>query len=202
MSTVAISAPVSVASRRPLERHSILLPDAILGTAVFVVTEVMFFTSLLSAFIVTRASAGTLFALSVDVRLPIMTTAFNTAVLLGSGVALWRAGVAFAAGRKDQARTTYLAAVLMGAFFVSVQGYEWMRLLTAGMTLKAGVFASLFYLLIGSHALHAVSAIVALLWFLPRLWQDRLTLPQLRGLQIYWSFIVGVWPILFAVVYF
>jgi heme/copper-type cytochrome/quinol oxidase subunit 3 len=131
-----------------------------------------------------------------------LSTAVITAFLHASGVALWQAGVAFTAQRRERARSLYLAATLMGAFFVTVQGYEWVRLLSVGMTIKAGVFASLFYLLIGSHALHAVSAVVALLMFVPRLWSDRLTLPQLRGLQIYWAFIVGVWPILFGFVYF
>ena len=52
---------------------------------------------------------------------------------------------------------------LLGRFFLSVQGYEWVRLIHFGLTVSSSVYGGLFYTLIGFHGLHVVGALIWLL---------------------------------------
>ena len=90
--------------------------------------------------------------------MPVEATAFNTAVLLASGAML------FVAHRRIQARRegvekALLGAVLLGTFFVVFQGYEWVQLIHEGLTLTSSTLGAFFYLIVGTHALHAVAAL-------------------------------------------
>ena len=49
--------------------------------------------------------------------------------------------------------------MLLGAFFVLFQGVEWVALLREGLTLTSSTHGAFFYLIIGTHALHAVVAL-------------------------------------------
>src|SRR6202142_1043980 len=68
------------------------VPNAVLGTIVFVVAEIMFFAALISAHTIARASAMEgMWPPPGQPRLPVERTAINTAALLLSGVLLWLA---------------------------------------------------------------------------------------------------------------
>lgn len=179
-----------------------LLANCVLGTIIFIVTEVMFFTALVSAYLVIKAGMGA-WAPPESVTLPIAATAFNTLILLSSGVLLFIAGRKYS-GAQDREKiiSLYLTAALMGAFFVSLQGYEWVKLLSFGMTMQNSIFGSCFYLLIGAHGLHVLSAVVVVGVFFRRLKAGTLTVDQFKALRIYWYFVVAVWPILYGLVYF
>ena len=49
--------------------------------------------------------------------------------------------------------------ILLGAFFLVFQGYEWIQLLKFGFTLSSSVYGGLFYLLIGAHGFHVMGAL-------------------------------------------
>ena len=93
------------------------------------------------------------------------------------------------------------ASVALGGFFVLAQGMEWVRLLKDGLTLTSSQLGSFFYVIVGTHALHAVVAIV----FMALAWQSmragRLTRPRLGAVQLFWYFVVLVWPVLYWKVY-
>jgi cytochrome c oxidase subunit 3 len=93
------------------------------------------------------------------------------------------------------------AAVALAAFFVVFQGMEWLGLLRQGMTLTSSQLGSFFYVIIGAHALHAVAAIVALSISYVLLQMGRLTRTQLSAVQLFWYFVVLVWPFLYWKVY-
>ena len=68
------------------------VPNAVLGTIVFVVAEIMFFAALISAHTIARASAMEgMWPPPGQPRLPLERTAINTAALILSGVLLWMA---------------------------------------------------------------------------------------------------------------
>ena len=90
---------------------------------------------------------------------------------------------------------------MLGAFFVYAQGVEWVALLREGLTLQSSSYGGFFYLIVGTHALHAVCALVALGWAWHRLSQGRLTATQLATVAAFWYFVVLVWPILYVQVY-
>lgn len=184
-------------------RRAPLIPSNVLGMSVFVLTEVMFFTALVSAFLVIKAGAGA-WSPPAGAVLPVATTGLNTGVLLLSGVLLFLSGKAMRDVRQQgRAKLLFLQSIFLGSVFVGVQGYEWVQLVAHGMTLKANIFSTCFYLLIGSHALHAFAAIAVLIWFYAtRVKQGRLTISQMTTLQIFWFFVVAVWPVLYGLVYF
>jgi heme/copper-type cytochrome/quinol oxidase subunit 3 len=166
---------------------------------IFVVTEVMFFAGLISAFAIIKAGA-LVWPPPDQPRLPIEAAALNTAALLASGVFLAFARRAFSRERA-RARRPLLAAMLLGACFVVFQGVEWTRLIGQGLTLTSSSLGSFFYLIVGLHALHAVVAIVVLAVTWLRLQRGWLASSQLATAEVFWYFVVGVWPVLYVVVY-
>ncbi len=176
------------------------IPSAVLGTAMFVFSEAMLFAGLVSAFTITRAGSLLGWPPPGQPRLPAEETALNTLALLASGVVLWFAGRAHRRERKA-AQRPMLAALLLGAFFVLFQGYEWTQLLAEGLTLTSSQHGSFFYLIIGIHALHCMAAIAALAWIYRRLTRGVLAASTFQAVRLFWYFVVGLWPILYWRVY-
>ena len=176
-----------------------LIPSAVLGKLIFVLTELMLFAGLISAFVIVRAGAM-VWPPPGQPRLPIVATAFNTAALLASGVCLFLAQRRFFRDR-EAARRPLLAAMLLGALFVVFQGVEWVRLIREGLTLTSSALGSFFYLIVGLHALHAVVALGILVYTWRRLERGWLAQHQLAATQVFWYFVVGVWPVIYGVVY-
>merc|ERR1711916_220669 len=103
---------------------------------------------------------------------------------------------------KPQAQRWLLATLLLGGFFVLFQGAEWLGLVREGLTLTSSTHGGFFYMIIGAHALHAVAALAVLLFQYVRLRQGRLMPNALLAFQMFWFFVVGMWPILYWKVYF
>jgi heme/copper-type cytochrome/quinol oxidase subunit 3 len=171
--------------------------------SIFIATELMFFVALISAYLVIKAATGN-WVPPENIRLPVMATGFNTAILILSGWLTYRSGKLLVLGRsyREQARSTFLRAIVLGGFFVLFQGYEWVNLITHGMTMKSSIFGACFFLLIGSHGLHALATIVAMLLYYRHLTNGTFTLGGFRAVQMIWLFVVGIWPILYGLVYF
>ncbi len=180
-------------------RRTPLVPNAVMGMLIFVFTEVMFFAGLISAFAIIRASTFT-WPPPGQPRLPVEETAVNSVALLLSGAFLIVAHRAF---RLDpsRAKAPLLVSVLLGAFFVVFQGFEWLALLREGLTLTSSNMGSFFYLIVGLHALHAVVALSLLVSAWLRLSRGWLGSTQLAAAEVFWYFVVGVWPILYLTVY-
>jgi heme/copper-type cytochrome/quinol oxidase subunit 3 len=182
-------------------RRQPVVPNDVLGMLIFVVTEVMFFAGLISAYVIGEGAAPMGWPPPGSPRLPVWETALNTSALLASGVVLYVAGRAFAAKNRDRTRKLLLAAIALGSFFVFFQGLEWAALIHEGLTLTASTHGAFFYLLVGTHAAHAVVAIAVLGYSYRRLRRDELTASGFWTAQIFWYFVVAVWPILYYQVY-
>ena len=180
-------------------RHTPLVASSVLGMLIFVAAEVMFFAGLISAFTIVRAGSP-IWPPPNQPRLPIERTAINTAALLLSGVALAIAHRTYLRDRR-KARVPLLVAMLLGGFFVLFQGAEWVALLSQGLTLTSSTLGSFFYLIVGLHALHAVIAIGLLAYAWLRLQRGWLVQSQLVTAEVFWYFVVGLWPVLYGVVY-
>jgi heme/copper-type cytochrome/quinol oxidase subunit 3 len=176
------------------------MPSAVLGMLIFVVTEIMFFAAFISAFTIMRGSA-TVWPPPGQPRLPIGETAFNTLLLLASGGLLYLARQRRRRFATKSARNLWLAAIALGAGFVLLQGREWFALLAQGLTLQSSALGSFFYLIVGVHALHAIVALGALTYLWLRMGRGAVPTPTLAAGEIFWYFVVGVWPILYWRVY-
>lgn len=195
MNATLATSPLVSAPRRPA------VPNSILGVLIFIITEVMFFSGLISAYAISRTAAGKmLWPPPGQPRLPIETTGFNTAVLLLSAIILFLAN---RQSRQDKPRAAKLLAVAMGlgGFFVLAQGREWAALIAQGLMLTTSTHGSFFYVIVGCHAFHAVAAICALAWAFMRMRQDRLSQETLTAVSLFWYFVAGIWPMLYYQVY-
>jgi len=180
-------------------RHTPVVPSGALGMLVFVASEAMLFAGLISAFNIISSSA-LVWPPPDQPRLPVRETLVNTAALLASGVALFAAQRAFARDWR-RAKRPLVVAMALSAFFVLAQGVEWVALLRQGLTMTSSSLGSFFYLIVGLHALHAVAALGGLAytwWLLQRGWRAQ---SQLAAASVFWYFVVGLWPILYGVVY-
>jgi heme/copper-type cytochrome/quinol oxidase subunit 3 len=184
--------------RAPLRRNAIG-PSSVIGTLIFVVTELMLFAGFLSAFTITRAAYNTWPPIG-QPRLPMEETLLNTAALLASGVVLFFANRAFLRDPQS-AKKPMLISLALGVFFVGFQGVEWFRLLKQGLSLTSSNHGAFFYVIIGTHAAHAVAAIIALALATLSLMRGRLQHSTFLAVQVFWYFVVGVWPVLYLRVY-
>ncbi|MEK6711417.1 MAG: heme-copper oxidase subunit III [Nitrospinota bacterium] len=180
-----------------------LLSNAQLAMMVVIAAEVMFFAGLIGAFLVFRFS-GRPWPPPFQPRLPVGITAVNTLILLASSWTMIRAQRALRRGdRPDLVRFLGLTGAL-GAVFLLIQGYEWMRLLSFGLTASSGVYASTFYTIIGSHGVHVLCGVLWLLGVTARAAGGAYA-PERRGAVVpcgmYWHLVVGLWPVLFVLVY-
>jgi cytochrome c oxidase subunit 3 len=176
------------------------VPNAVLGMAIFIFTEVMLFAGLISAHTVTRASSAVGWPPPGQPRLPAEDTAVNTAALILSGAVMLLAQRRF---RRDRAAAfaPLAVAIALGAFFVGFQGVEWVQLIREGLTLTSSTHGAFFYLIVGVHALHAVAALAALCWVSIRLRGGVLPPSTLTAAALFWYFVVGVWPVIYLRVY-
>ena len=164
--------------------------------------EVMFFGGLVSAFLVLRLSA-VVWPPPLQPRLPVEVTGLNTLVLIGSSVAMALASRALRARDRAALVRRLTAAALLGALFLTVQGYEWIRLVSFGLTVTSGAYGTTFYSVIGTHAIHVLAALVWLV-ITTVLVSRGLTASraaQVTACAIFWHFVVGLWPVLYVAVY-
>ena len=193
---IALS-PIEARSMRPL------VPNAVIGMLVFLGTEAMYFAGLISAFLVLRANTP-LWPPIDQPRLPVAMTAVNTVILLLSGYTMWRAMKAI---QRDRARelVRWLAVTgALGALFLAVQGTEWVRLVGYGLHASSGTYGATFYTLIGSHGLHVLGGVIVLLAVLRNARNGAYTArahAAVDACRFYWFFVVGVWPVLYVLVY-
>jgi heme/copper-type cytochrome/quinol oxidase subunit 3 len=179
-----------------------LVSNSIIGIVLFIITEIMFFSGMISAYLVNRAGA-TQWPPANQPRLPMEITAINTGILLLSAVFLIVLILTFR--KKRSVSKIWLGLTLIGGVtFVGIQGYEWIKLLGFGLTTTSSVYGAFFYALIGAHGLHALIGIVLLLylWFGIRSNVDtEKAMNKINTAGIFWFFVVGIWPALYYLVY-
>jgi len=183
--------------------HGPSLSNARLGMLILLGAETMFFAGLVGAFLVYRMANETWPPMAMP-RLPVEVTGLNTLILLYSAVTMWRANRAIRIGQQQVLTRMLLRTAVLGVVFLTVQGYEWAKLIGYGLTLSSGVYGATFYTLIGCHGLHVLGAVVWLLGVWLRATHQRYTATRHTGVVLcgmYWSYVVGLWPILYWLVY-
>jgi heme/copper-type cytochrome/quinol oxidase subunit 3 len=178
-----------------------VIADGVMGMLIFIFTEVMFFAGLISAHAIVRSqAAGQLWPPYGQPRLLVEETLLNTLALLVSGGVLVLAWFAYRR-EPSSARIPLLLSIVLGMVFVGFQGVEWVALLSEGLTIQSSAFGGFFYLIVGAHALHAIAALVGLLWAFYMLDKRQLSASQLGTVSAFWYFVVLVWPVLYLKVY-
>jgi cytochrome c oxidase subunit III len=195
-----------------------------LGMWVFLLSEVMFFTSLIGAYIILRFANPDAFA-EPNVVLNVPLTAFNTFVLICSSVTMVKAFAAIEEGDQAGLKKWLIATALLGMFFLGVQAYEYYKLASHGFvprvdgynletlrhaagsaTANVGrpLYGSTFYTMTGFHGAHVTIGVLCLWFTVLQAFRGRYTVANHGGVEImglYWHFVDLVWIILFTIVY-
>lgn len=202
-------AAAPIASARPMPGLGVY--NLKLGMWVFLLSEIMFFTGLIGAYIILRfANPGAYTAPGQVLNVPL--TAFNTFVLICSSVTMVKAFAAIERGDQRELRLWLLATVFLGTFFLSVQGIEYYKLVEHGFVPQVARYAAegeplygmTFYTLTGFHGAHVTVGVLALIFTAVKAFRGRYSAADHGGVEImglYWHFVDLVWIILFTIVY-
>ena len=174
-----------------------------LGMWIFLLSEVMFFTALIGAYIILRFSKPDAWGAPGEV-LNIPVTAVNTFLLICSSVSMVKAYAAVSDGDQSKLRIWLVATVLIGATFVGVQVYEYSQLIHHGFLPSSGLPGSTFYTMTGFHGFHVTMGVICMAFVTWKAFRGKYTATDHRGVEViglYWHFVDLVWIILFTIVY-
>ena len=187
-----------------------------LGMWIFLITEVMFFGGMFTAYTVYRRAYSDAFAVASS-SLNVTIGAINTAVLLISSFTMV---MAVRAAQLGQRRTLILFLVLtliFGGIFLGVKAYEWnekfeqhhvpgpsFHLDGVPQQGHAQLFFSLYFAMTGLHALHMVIGVGIISWLIWLAGKGRFTAEYNTPVDIaglYWHFVDIIWIFLFPLLY-
>ena len=196
--------------------------DLKLGMWIFLLSEVMFFTGLIGAYIILRFAHPEAFGVPGEV-LNVPLTALNTFLLICSSVTMVKAFAAIEQGDQKGLQNWLMATIVLGAAFVGVQAFEYTILVREGFVPMAEsyhaiargaaegseviggpLYGATFYLMTGFHGTHVSIGVLCLCFTLWRARKGAYTAANLGGVEImglYWHFVDLVWILLFTIVY-
>jgi len=193
------------------------------GTIVWLSSELMFFAALFAMYFTIKSVDTGLGQPWPQATLDYPLATANTIVLILSSVTC-QAGV-FAVERGQIRRQRgllpwnreygwhnwglrewYVLSFIMGLYFVSGQGYEYLDLIfKQHLTLRSSNYGSVFFLTTGFHGLHVTGGLIAFLFLLGRTYAaKRYTHEQQTSaivVSYYWHFVDVVWIGLFTTIY-
>lgn len=152
----------------------------------------MLFAALTSALVVRKGISDDWIALTFPTILwP------NTLILLASSFTMEKARWSLAS--TTQFRRWWGATVILGICFLLGQILAWQQLALQGVYLSTNPSSSFFYVLTGSHGVHLLGGVVALLYLSWKMWRHPAapskTMVDVAG--IYWHFMDGLWVYVF-----
>jgi len=163
-----------------------------------ILSIVMFFMAMASAFIFLRATSSRW----VPLRLPSIIW-FNTLVLLLSSGAMGLARRRLALADVRQFRRLWSVATALGILFLLGQLAAWRQFVLAGFYVATNQASSFFYIFTGLHGLHLFGGICALLYVSFRKF-ERAKVSRSVAAEVtsyYWHFMDGLWLFLLALLY-
>lgn len=204
-----MSHAAALSTSRPMEGMKVY--NLKLGMWVFLLSEVMFFSSLIGAYIILRFAHPEQWAEPNQV-LNVPLTGFNTFMLICSSVTMVKAFAAIEHGDQAGLRKWLIATIILGSSFVGIQVYEYIKLAHHGFVPVAANYAAeggplygtTFYTMTGFHGAHVTIGVLALIFTAVKAFRGKYSATDYGGVEImglYWHFVDLVWIILFTIVY-
>jgi cytochrome c oxidase subunit 3 len=131
--------------------------------------------------------------------------AFNTVILLSSGVTVTLAHWALKEGNRKGLVRWLFATFALGFFFVGMQAQEYYHAYhELNLTLNSGIYGTTFFMLTGFHGLHVTLGAIMLTVIWARSLKGHFTEERhfaFEAVAWYWHFVDVVWLLLFVTVY-
>ena len=185
-----------------MEHTSMNMDNRKLGMWVFLASEAVFFSALITTFVILHGRSPSGPTAKEVLSLPLVS--INTFVLIGSSMALVTA--LFAAQRHDIRKATMwlIGTIVLGIAFLGGQAFEFTHLANDGVLLSSNLFGATFFTLTGTHGLHVLSGLVWLIILLVQLRRGREVERAAFKIEIaglYWHFVDLIWILIFTIVY-
>lgn len=187
---------------------------ATFGMWVFLVTEIMFFGGLFTAYLIYRIQFADAFV-HASHHLDILLGTFNTVVLIGSSLTM---ALAVHCARQSKGKMVafwIVMTMILGGIFLGVKGIEYTQkwehgLFPANFFLDAPdagqqkIFYSLYFAMTGLHATHMIIGMVIMAVIAVQAVKGAYTSRWYTPVEImglYWHFVDLVWIFLFPLLY-
>ncbi|OBC01074.1 cytochrome C oxidase subunit III [Mycobacterium sp. 852013-50091_SCH5140682] len=171
------------------------------GMWVFVLGDLVIFSSYFVIFMIYRAQRPELFLASQQ-HLSINFGVVNTLALLTSSWFIARSVLAARAGDSDRAMKLTVGGGLCGVVFIVIKAFEWAAKISQGLTFSSNDFFMFYYLLTGVHLFHVALGLVFL-----GVNYFELRNPQYRRISMvetgamYWHLVDMLWIVIFTLLY-
>ncbi|HEX3052858.1 MAG TPA: cytochrome c oxidase subunit 3 [Aggregatilineaceae bacterium] len=178
------------------------LNDRKMGMWIFLASEVLFFGSLIGAFLYFKL--GDRFPDDIHEILSLPLATVGTSVLVISSFAVVMGLEALQANDKRVFYNWMGVTLLLGLSFLAIQAVEWTELFHHHIDEKT-MFGTAFYVTTGFHGLHVFGGVawLAIVLFRAR-FQNTYSGENYLGVELfglYWHFVDIVWIVLFTVIY-
>ena len=183
---------------------------------IFLASEIIFFTALIGGSLLlrinTQQSEGWPRPGAI---LNVPLTSLNTFILIISSLTVVNALSAIERGDQRKLRLWLIATVLLGATFLGIQMFEYIKLTSEGLLFNAcnvteegkkcpTMYSTTFFIQTGFHGTHVFIGVIWLLTVILKSFRGYYTQAEHTGVEIfglYWHFVDLVWILLFTIVY-
>ncbi|MGB8646621.1 MAG: heme-copper oxidase subunit III [Anaerolineae bacterium] len=167
----------------------------------FIASEVLFFTGLISTYLVYRGAVPREQGVG---HLDLTVASINTFILLMSSMTMVTALAAIRDGKTSRMRLWLIATAVLGLVFLGGQVYEYSLLFNEGVSLGTNLFSSTFFTTTGFHGTHVLIGVIWIVSVLLRAFRGGVTPENNLSVEmvgLYWHFVDIVWVVLFTVIY-
>ncbi len=160
----------------------------------FIVSVVMIFASMTSAYIVRMSEGNWL-----EFELPEIFW-YTSIVIILSSISLHWAYLSAKKDSLDQLRVALLVTAILGIAFLVGQWYSWVALVDQDVYFVGNPAGSFLYVFTGLHAIHLISGVIFLIIVLISSLRFKIhsqNMAQMEMCTTYWHFLGGLWLYLF-----
>lgn len=191
-----------MSSATEVAEEKFLLNKTTLGFWLYLMTDCLLFATLFATYVVMRdATAGGPDGAHIF-EMPLILA--ETIILLVSSFTCGLVLIALKAGKIRQMLIAFALTFVLGVAFLSIELYEFIKLIGEGYGPQRSGFLSAFFTLVGTHGLHITIGLLWLLVLVGVLFKRGLTSKlsrQITLFALFWHFLDLVWIFIFTIVY-